>query len=223
MIRPDLIATHVAELAAALRGPAGPRRSMIVETRHGLQDAAEGYRKGGLDPEQAAARAVRDFGSVADIAPPYQMELAVRQGRRTSLLLALAFPGLMLSWNVLWSSGVVWTGPAPALVAAMASAQDVASVVVAAAALVLFLATFRATTCDDPLSPRRLTATVGWVGVAGALAVGGTAVAMNVANGAATTDVLTTSATADVAYTVSATVIAIVIVSVVRTLRLVRA
>ncbi|HEY4417930.1 MAG TPA: hypothetical protein VGN22_00325 [Pseudonocardia sp.] len=62
MSTPDVVDQHVAELARALRGPGRTRRSILREVRDGLHDAAAAHRCCGLDPQQAAVRAVHDFG-----------------------------------------------------------------------------------------------------------------------------------------------------------------
>lgn len=56
----DLVDAHVDALGRELRGPARLRRDMLAEVRAGLRDAAE---RG--DP----AEAIREFGSVAELAP----------------------------------------------------------------------------------------------------------------------------------------------------------
>jgi hypothetical protein len=93
---------YLAGLGAALRGPRQIKADLLAEARHSLLDAAEAYQGMGLSPEQARRRAVAEFGSLADIVPDYQAELAVAQGRRTALLIALALPLLYLLSPLLW-------------------------------------------------------------------------------------------------------------------------
>lgn len=90
----DPVDRHLAELERTLRGPARVRRSMLREARDGLHDAVAAHRTDGLAPQEAAVRAVREFGSVREIAPLYQHELVARQSRWAALLLLVAFPGM---------------------------------------------------------------------------------------------------------------------------------
>ncbi|OZM82008.1 hypothetical protein [Pseudonocardia sp. MH-G8] len=210
----DPVASHVAELDRMLHGPGTHKRSMIAEVHDGLQDAADAYRAGGLEPLPAAAAAVQDFGPVREVAPLMQEELTVRQGRATALLLAVTFPAMVLGWDLLWQSGVGWPGPAPAVVAALARVQDVASFGIAAAALALLTATFRRTA-----APRWITALTGLTAAGGALVCGGTAIVMNLAHAEQAGLMLTTRPLALVAVVASAVVLVVVIRSAVRSLR----
>ncbi|GAA3244461.1 hypothetical protein GCM10017691_50540 [Pseudonocardia petroleophila] len=203
----DPVDLHVAALARALRGPARLRRSMLAETRAGLRDAAAAHRD--------AAAAVAEFGSVAEIAPAYQAELTAAQGRRTALLLAVLFPALVLGWDLLWSSGVAWTGPAPAVVRLLAGVQDAASWGVTALAVVLLVLTLRRR-ADE----RRLALAAGGLGALGAVLCGGTAVAMNLANLRRTTEMLAADPLAGLAVVLSALALVLVLVSTARALRL---
>lgn len=211
----DPVDRHVAELAAVLRGPAAPRRSMLAETRDGLRDAAAAYADGGLSPERAAARAVAEFGAVPDIAPLYQDELTARQGRRTATLLAVAFPSVLLGWELLWSHGVVWSGPGSPALSGLSVVQDVISGVVALVALVLLVHTFRRSG-----SARRTAFAIGLTGAAGGMLCGGTAVVMNVGRGTNLAWLLATNPIILVAYVVSGVVLVTLVRSVGRTLRL---
>jgi hypothetical protein len=204
----DPVDAHVAALGRALRGPARMRRSMLAETRDGLRDAA--------DATGCAARAVREFGTVAELAPQYQAELTAAQGRRTAVLVAVLFPILLIGWHVLWTHGVAWTstGPPPPLVGAMARGQDVASAVVAALALAVLVATLRRRS-----DPRLLAAGAGGVGLAGALFCGGAAVVMNVANGPATAEMLASNPLAAPSMLLSGLALVAVLVTTGRALR----
>ncbi|WP_202609559.1 permease prefix domain 1-containing protein [Herbidospora solisilvae] len=93
---------YVAALAKTLRGPRRARRDLLAEARDGLCDAAEAYAEEGLSPEEAQARAVADFGPVAEVAPGFQEELTAVQVRHTALLLFLGTPVLALMWTFLW-------------------------------------------------------------------------------------------------------------------------
>ncbi|MBW0117522.1 HAAS signaling domain-containing protein [Pseudonocardia abyssalis] len=207
MTDPDPVDLHVAALARRLRGPARLRRSMLAETRAGLRDAAAAHRD--------AAAAVAEFGSVAEIAPAYQAELTAAQGRRTALLLVALFPALVLGWDLLWSSGVAWTGPAPAAVRLLAGVQDVASWGITALAVVLLVLTLRSR-ADE----RRLALAAGGLGALGAVLCGGTAVAMNLANLRQSTAMVAGSPLALLAIVLSALALVLVLTSTARALRL---
>jgi hypothetical protein len=214
----DPVAAHVAELDRLLRGPGTAKRSMIAEVHGGLQDAADAYREDGLEPLPAAAAAVRDFGPAREVAPLMQDELTVRQGRATALLLALAFPAMVLGWDLLWRSGIGWSGPKPGVVTALARLQDVASFVIAAAALALLAATFR-----RGAAPRWVTALAGLTAAAGALVCGGAAIVMNLAHAQQAGPMFATRPLALVALLGSAAVLVAVVRSAVRSLRVARA
>jgi hypothetical protein len=170
----DPVSAHVAELDRVLRGPAGVKRGMIAEVRDGLADAVAGHRDRGLDPQRAAAAAVREFGSVYEVAPLLQEELTARQGRRTAQLLVVTFPAMLLAWAALWTSGKAWSTPPTATVAGLARAVDVLAVLITVAALVLLLATFRV----GPL-PRWVTGLAGLLATLGVVGCGGMSLVMN--------------------------------------------
>ncbi|MEV7795252.1 permease prefix domain 1-containing protein [Streptomyces sp. NPDC087512] len=98
-----MIDRYVAELDQALRGPRRVKADMLAEARDGLFDAAEAYEESGLDRASAERRAVADFGSVDTIAPEYQTELALAQGRRTALLICVVLTVQPVAWWVLMS------------------------------------------------------------------------------------------------------------------------
>ncbi|MET8977016.1 permease prefix domain 1-containing protein [Streptomyces sp. NPDC004539] len=93
-----MIEQYVAELDRALRGPRAVKADMLAEARDGLTDAAEAYEESGLDRASAERCAVADFGAVERIAPEFQAELALAQGRRTALLIC----GVLLAQPVVW-------------------------------------------------------------------------------------------------------------------------
>jgi hypothetical protein len=211
----DPVDRHLAELERTLRGPARVRRSMLREARDGLHDAVAAHRTDGLAPQEAAVRAVREFGSVREIAPLYQHELVARQSRWAALLLLVAFPGMTFGWDLLWRNGVAWdTRPPSTLVVALARLQDTASLLVAAVAVVLLAVTFH-----RAAPTRQVAVLAGLTGVAGAVVCAGTGVLMNLVNGPATVAMLVTKPFALPAFTVSALVCALVVRSAVRTLR----
>jgi hypothetical protein len=215
----DPVAAHVAELDRVLRGPAAVRADVLAEVRDGLEDAAAAHRAEGAPAGEAAARAVAEFGTVADLAPLYQAELTTAQVRRTALVAGLLFPAMLLGWDLLWRSGLAWpsSGPAPAVVGVLARVQDVLSATAAALALLVLLATLR-----RRVRPRLLAAVAAGAALTGAALCVGTAVAMNLANGPAALAMLTGSPVALPAFAASAAAAAVVIVSALRTLRLAR-
>jgi hypothetical protein len=216
----DPIDAHVAALGRALRGPRRTRRSMLAEARAGLRDAAEAYRAGGVAPRLSARLAVRDFGAMDDVVPSFQDELTARQGRWAALLCTLVFPGMLLGWDLLWSTGTVSHDRASAsdVVAVLAGLQDRVTVVVAAAAAILLAVTFHRT-----VSPRVLTTAIGVTGTAGALTCGGLSVAMNVAGGRSTATLLATNPAAVAAFAGSAVVMVFIVWHSISTLRVARA
>jgi hypothetical protein len=213
---PDPVAVHVGELERALHGPARARRSMLAEVRHGLEDAVDAYRADGLDPHGAATAAVRDFGAVPEIVPLMQEELAARQARWTSALVAVAFPAMLLAWDLLWSTGTAgFEGPPTPAVAALSRLVDAQSVLIGAVAAALLLTTFRRTA-----SGRLVPALVGATGVLGAVGIAGTSVVMHLAADGARYHATDTPGPV-LAYALSVAVLLAVLRSCVRTLRVV--
>lgn len=93
---------YVASMRHALRGPRAARRDLLTEARDSLLDAAEAYEGEGLPRAEAERLAVADFGTVPEVAPGFQGELAVSQGRRTAVLLFLSVPLTAFLWAVIW-------------------------------------------------------------------------------------------------------------------------
>ena len=216
----DPIAMHISALEVTLRGPRRTRRDLISEARAGLWDAATAYREGGLPADQAAVRAVRDFGTVGEVAPDFQDELTARQGRWSALLFALVFPGMMLAWDLFWALG--WTskaaGPAAPMVGVLSSVEDTATLVIAAVAVLLLAVTFRRS-----VPAHLLTRAIGVTGVTGALLCGGLALAMNMAGTHRAAAYVVTNPCAIGAYVGSAVVMLLIIWQSLRTLRVARA
>lgn len=214
------VASHLAALDGALLGPRRVRRCMIAEARDGLWDAVDAYRGGGVPAERAEELAVRDFGTVGEVAPAYQAELAARQGRTAAVIYAIVFPTMLFGWDLLWSTGAVtWPrGPAPHLLSALASLQDVVTVVVALAAITLLAVTFRRS-----ISPERLTVAIGLTGAIGAPLCGAISIAMNLVSARSTVTLIKSSPPAAAAFVGSALVLALLVWQSVRTLRVARA
>lgn len=106
LVSADDIDGFIAGLSEHLRGPRRIRADLVAEARHSLVDAAEAYEEAGLAPVDARRRAVAEFGSYPEVVPDYQAELAVAQGRRTVLLIAVALPLLVLAAPLMW-----WRSP----------------------------------------------------------------------------------------------------------------
>jgi hypothetical protein len=219
--RVDAVDAHVRDLGARLRGPARLRRSLLSEVRGGLLDATDAARASGLDPVAAQRCAVTDFGSPAELAPAFQSELLAAQARRSALLLATAFPGLMLGWELLWAAGVEWGGAPSPTVAVLARGQDLLSAAVGLAAAMAFLVLIRGARRDgDPVPIARA---IGVVGGAAAGLSAAVTVVMNVAAQPATGQLLSDRPLAVPAYAASGLVLVLVLRSVTWTLRMAHA
>ncbi|HET6859381.1 MAG TPA: permease prefix domain 1-containing protein [Streptomyces sp.] len=94
----DPIGNHMAALTAALHGPARAKARMIEEMRDGLVDAAAAHAGAGMPHGPAARRAVREFGTVDELAPSCQRELTIAQARHTVRTVALTAPFLLACW-----------------------------------------------------------------------------------------------------------------------------
>ncbi|SHN05715.1 permease prefix domain 1-containing protein [Cryptosporangium aurantiacum] len=137
----DPVAALLGDLRARLRGPHRVRHALLQEVDDGLQDAAAAYREAGLAPGEAARRAAAEFGDPADLAPLYQAELDASQGRRSAMLIAVAYPAMTLSWDALWRFAEVGSSDAPPSIASVASLLDLFSygaAITAAMSLPLF-------------------------------------------------------------------------------------
>ena len=98
----DVIDDYIGGLSARLVGPRRAKRDLLREARDGIVDAADAYADAGLDPTEAAGRAVADFGRYRQVVRPFQTELAVAQGRRTALAVAVAMPAVLLASRLMW-------------------------------------------------------------------------------------------------------------------------
>ena len=67
---------HIQRLDRALSGPGGLKRRMLAEARDGLDDAVRDLREAGEPPAAAAHQAIAEFGTVDEVAPAFQTELA---------------------------------------------------------------------------------------------------------------------------------------------------
>lgn len=98
-----VIDEYIADLDAALRGPRRTKADLLREAHDSLLDASEAYEHVGLRPDDARRRAVDDFGAVSRVAPDYQSELAVAQGRRTAQLVLISVALQPVIWKLVWS------------------------------------------------------------------------------------------------------------------------
>ena len=71
---------YLARLDAALVGPARTRRSLVREAADHLDDATAALVAAGWTEDDAARRAVEEFGPVAEVAAAFQTTLAVLGG-----------------------------------------------------------------------------------------------------------------------------------------------
>ncbi|MEU3385339.1 permease prefix domain 1-containing protein [Streptomyces albidoflavus] len=160
---------YSAELAAALRGPAGARERLVAEVRDGLAETVAAYEAAGALPERAVREAVAEFGSVAEVAASCQRELTVAQARRTARALALTGPFLVACWWLVRGTGGEQgrvSGFAHQVAVQLSSAAVVA-VVLAALALGATGAWGRWL----PVAAERLPGAVAWTGTAASVAM----------------------------------------------------
>ncbi|TWJ10854.1 hypothetical protein LX16_4278 [Stackebrandtia albiflava] len=100
----DLVERFVDDLSARLDGSRRAKADMLREVRHGLSDAAAGYRESGMAAAEAEAAAVAEFGRPAELAGEFQVELAARQTRFALGFFAVTGPvGETLS-RIQWSN-----------------------------------------------------------------------------------------------------------------------
>jgi len=107
-----VIDQHIRQLDRALSGPAGLKRRMLTEARHGLDDAAADLRAAGRSPVEAEREAVAEFGSVGQLFPSYQAELAACAARALGLRVVAVFAVLAICADLMWR-GAPWSGPRP--------------------------------------------------------------------------------------------------------------
>ena len=216
MTSPDLVEAHVRALGNRLRGPVRARRDLLAEVRAGLLDAVDARVGAGADQRSAQRAAVAEFGAPAELAPVYQARLVALQGRRTALLLALAFPGLVIAWDLLPAVGLRWPAPPSSAVRSLARVEDLAGLALGGLALVALLVLVR--TARRGGDPVRTSRAIGLVGGGGALLCAGLAVAMNVLAGPAAGAPQTAWTAAVPAYTVSVALLVVVLCSASRTI-----
>lgn len=104
----DVIERYVTDLGSRLQGSRKQVRDLLTETRDSLTDATEAHLDSGLTEQEAARRAVEEFGPVREIANEYQAELAVAYGTRTLIWLAIVLPLMHMAWEY---SRMLFVGP----------------------------------------------------------------------------------------------------------------
>lgn len=166
----DPVADYEAALTAVLHGPGGAKARMIEELRDGLADTAEAHVGAGMPYGQAALTAVREFGTVEEIAPACQRELTIAQARHTARVVTLTAPFLIACWYLARTSGLqgaTWQLPR--------TAQSVA-VCLAGAAIVAALLAAVALAATGVLArrlpvPHRLPSVIAWAGTTTSVAM----------------------------------------------------
>ena len=109
--RPALVDRHIPRLDRALSGPAGLKRRMLAEARDGLDDAVRDLSEAGEPAAEARARRSREFGTVDEVAPAFQTELAASAARVFGLRVIAVFAVSAVCGDLMWQ-GAPWSGPA---------------------------------------------------------------------------------------------------------------
>ncbi|UFQ16154.1 MULTISPECIES: permease prefix domain 1-containing protein [Streptomyces] len=174
-----LVQAYAADLTAALHGPAKAKSRLVEEVRDGLADTAAAYADAGLSEEEAARRAVREFGTVGELAPSCQRELTVAQARHTARAVTLTAPFLLGCWYLARTAG---HDPAVARLLAVHLAF------VATVAALLAAATLAATgsLARRLPTPQRLPLIVAWAGTTASGAMAAATLALAAAAALAT-------------------------------------
>jgi hypothetical protein len=110
---PQAIESYLAEVAAALAGPARARQDIVAELRSGLLDAIDAYRSAGLTEDTAAEATLREFGHPRHVASAFGPELAASQARRVALTLVATGPLIGLLWAVAAAASHIGVRHAP--------------------------------------------------------------------------------------------------------------
>lgn len=164
------IEDHLAALDTALYGPVRAKSRMLAEVRDGLADAAAAHTGAGAPSRAAAAaRAVRDFGTVEEVGPAFQRELTIVQARQTARIVALIVPFLMVCWYLVGATDEDAGGRLPAAVHVLAANLGG----LAALAALLAAGSLAATGAVSRrlATPRRLPLVVAWTGTTAAVAL----------------------------------------------------
>ncbi|MGW1678591.1 permease prefix domain 1-containing protein [Saccharopolyspora sp. NPDC002376] len=165
----DRIEQYVAELTTTLRGPARVKSRLVDEIRDGLADTIAAHSSYGVPHEQAVERALREFGTVDELAPSCQQELTIAQTRQTSTNLIIVVGFLITCGHLTWTTEG-WQLPA--------TVQLMAAVAATAAALAVgALATTGILTRWVPV-PQGLPTLVSWASGTASVAMPFAAVAL---------------------------------------------
>ncbi|PRX96705.1 permease prefix domain 1-containing protein [Allonocardiopsis opalescens] len=179
-VRADPIEEHVAALAAVLHGPERDKARMLDELRDGLVDTADALVEQGLSGHAAARRAVREFGTVGQLAPSFQHELTLIQARHTARAVALTVPVLLACWYLVGMADLAQGRQLPAAAQLLAAATGG----VAATAALCAAASLA---CTGALARRlpvwhRLPLVVAWTGTTAGIAFALSALALTTAS-----------------------------------------
>ncbi|MCX4970579.1 permease prefix domain 1-containing protein [Streptomyces sp. NBC_00654] len=176
----DPIESHLADLTAALHGPAGAKGRMVAELREGLLDAARAMSAEPGSDRDAARRAVREFGTVAELAPSFQHELTMAQARRTARTVLLIVPGPVLCWYLVALSAGTAVHRLPGPVQLWIAHLGGTAALTALLAGVLLAATGSLARLLP--TPQRLPLVVAWTGTTAAAALALSALTLTVAS-----------------------------------------
>ncbi|HWU11675.1 MAG TPA: permease prefix domain 1-containing protein [Streptomyces sp.] len=166
----DPVADYEAALRATLHGPREAKARMIEELREGLAETARAHAAEGVPYEQAARLAVRDFGTVEEVAPVCQRELTIAQARHTARTVTLTAPFLIACWFLARTpgpSGTAWQLPRTA----QALAVHLAGIAIAAALLAAVTLAATGTLARRLPTPHRLPLVVAWAGTTTSVAM----------------------------------------------------
>ncbi|MFD6416213.1 permease prefix domain 1-containing protein [Streptomyces sp. NPDC060194] len=175
------VETYVAELAATLHGPARAKARLVAELRDGLTDTLAAHTAEGVPYEEAARAAVREFGTVGEIAPSCQRELTVAQARHTARTVILTAPLLVACWFL---AGVA--DPAPLWQLPVSAGQltlQLAGVATVTALLAALCAAVAPAALTGPLArrlraPGRFPLAVAWAGTTATVAMASATLAL---------------------------------------------
>lgn len=175
----DAVGVAIGTLERSVRGPGRARAELLREVRDGLEDAVDAYREAGLDPVEARRRAVQDFGDAREVAAALQEELAAGYGRGAAARMAVAFPALVVLWDLVWATGSQpgGTPPAAGILARLIDGLSFTAAAACGIALVLLWSRGR-----RGVPAARVTTGVGVLGLCTLAGVGGGSVLLNVLN-----------------------------------------
>ncbi|GIF50174.1 hypothetical protein DFJ67_2979 [Asanoa ferruginea] len=173
-MRASLVDQHLRLLDRALSGPAALKRRMLTEARDGLDDAVRDLREAGQPLAVAEHAAVAEFGTISQVAPAFQAELAASAARVFGLRVVAVFAVSAICSDLMWQ-GAPWTGPQPPTAyLALSAGVDWLGRLSVAAGFLGSVALWLATRYGRPVSPRLLrTATIALAAVLTLVAVSG--------------------------------------------------